>query len=207
MTEALMNNVLWHAWLSIKLNVMSYVEAIVIAIPLGFLIGLFGPIRAMSERWVTAFRYLPITAFTSVIVVWFGIKHLAMTQFLTLGVLVYLLPAVVQRIDDVEQVYIDTAKTCGATRWQRVSTVFWPLVTAKLSDDCKNLVPITWTYIIIAEGFNLNVGGLGALIGIYARASRYDFVFAVVILILTIGFWQDKIWTLGDRKIFSWKYK
>lgn len=205
-TERLSNNLLWHAWLSIELNIMSYVEAVVIAIPLGFLMGHFGPIRALCERWLVAFRYLPITAFTSIIVVWFGIHHLAMVQFLTLGVLVYLLPAVVLRIDEVEQVYYDTAKTCGASRWQRIRTVSWPLVSARLSDDCKGLVPMTWTYLLIAEGFNLNVGGLGALAGTYMRASRWDFVFALVIVILTIGFCQDKIWSTGDRKIYSWKY-
>ena len=129
-----------------------------------------------------------------------------MAEFLTLGLLVYLLPAVVQRVDEVEQEYVDTAKTCGATRWQRVRTVFWPLAIARISDDCKNLVPISWTYIIIAEGFNLNVGGLGAQIGTYSRASRYDFVFAMVILILLIGICQDKVWTWRDRKLWPWKY-
>ncbi len=204
--DALLNNVLWHIGSSIYINTMSYIEAILIAVPIGFLIGLFGPIRAMWERLITALRYLPITAFISVIITWFGIAHLSMVQFLTLGLLVYLLPAVVQRIDEIEQIYIDTAKTCGATRWQRITTVFWPLVVGRLSDDGKNLVPITWTYIIIAEGFNLNKGGLGALIGTYSRASRYDFVFALVILILIIGFCQDKIWTMVDRKVLPWKY-
>src|SRR3989344_4775832 len=52
LTDALLNNVLWHAWQSILLCTMSYVEAIIIAVPLGFLIGLFGPIRAMSDRGV-----------------------------------------------------------------------------------------------------------------------------------------------------------
>ncbi len=204
--DGLSHHIIGDAVSSIWLCTLSYIEAILISIPLGFLIGLFGPIRAMSERWVVAFRYLPTTAFVGVLVTWFGIKHPAMAQFLTLGLIVYLLPAVVVRVDEVEQVFVDTAKTCGATRWQRIRRIFWPLAAARISDDCKNLVPISWTYIILAEGFNLNVGGLGARIGTFTRASRYDFVFAVVILILIIGFVQDKLWTKVDRKALPWKY-
>jgi NitT/TauT family transport system permease protein len=204
--EGLKNNIMWHTWQSVKLNFTSYVEAIVIAVPLGLIIGLFGPIRAMTERWVTGFRYLPITAFQSIIISWFGVHHLAMSQFLTLGVLVYLLPMVVQRVDEVEQVYLDTAKTCGASRWQRIRTIIIPLIAAKLSEDCKNLVPITWTYIVIAEGFNLSLGGLGAMIGTYAKASRYDQVFAGVSIFLVVGFIQDTTWSWMNRKLFPWAY-
>lgn len=199
--------VLWHVWQSIQLNLLSYLEAVVIAIPLGFLIGLFGPIKALTEREMAGFRYLPITAFTSVLITWFGISTLAKVQFLSLGVIVYLLPAVIQRILEVPQIYVDTAKTSGATRWQRIKTVFWPMVSGPLSEDCKNLLPITWTYLVVAEGFNMNEGGLGALILTYGRAARFDFVFALVFLILLIGFCQDKLWTSANRYAFPWLYR
>ncbi len=122
-----------HLWLSVWLNGLSYLEAILISIPLGMMIGLFGPIKALTERQVSGFRYLPITAFISLIITWFGISTLAKVQFLTLGVVVYLLPATVQRIMEVPQIYVDTAKTAGASRWQRVRTVFWPMVAGPLS--------------------------------------------------------------------------
>ncbi len=41
--QRISSNLLWHAWLSISLNIMSYIEAIAIALPLGFLIGHFRP--------------------------------------------------------------------------------------------------------------------------------------------------------------------
>jgi len=205
--ENLSTNVLWHAWRSIRLNVLSYLEAVTIAIPCGLIIGLFGPIKALTEREMTGFRYLPITAFTSLIITWFGISTLAKVQFLSLGVIVYLLPVVIARVQEVPQIYLDTAKTSGATRWQRIRTVIWPMVSGPLSEDCKNLLPITWTYLVIAEGFNLNEGGLGALISNFGRASRFDFVFALVFIMLIIGFCQDKIWTSFNKWRFPWLYR
>lgn len=198
--------ILWHAFCSIVLNILSYVVAVGVAVPVGFAIGLFGPVRAMLERELTGFRYAPITAFVGVFIAWFGLSLGVKVAFLAFGVLVYLIPQVVQRVDEVEAVYVDTAKTCGATRWQRIRSVFWPLVAARLSDDCRTLVPITWTYLIIAEGFNLTEGGLGAHAMARTRSGQWDYVFALVVIILAIGFWMDKAWLAIDRKVFRWKY-
>lgn len=199
-------SILWHALYSFLLNVASYAVAIGIAVPVGFAIGLWGPIRAAVERELAGFRYLPITAFVGVFVAWFGISHSVKVAFLSSGLLVYLIPQVVQRIDEVEAVYHDTAKTCGATRWQRIRTVFWPLVAARLSDDCRNLVAITWTYLIVAEGFNLGQGGLGAHAIARGRAWQLDYVFAIVVIIAAIGWASDRVWLAADRRIFRWKY-
>jgi NitT/TauT family transport system permease protein len=195
-----------HAAYSVVLNLASYLIAAAVALPVGFAISLFGPIRALLERQLTALRYLPITAFIGVFIFWFGISHLVKVLFLAAGLLVYLLAGVIQRVDEVEAVYVDTAKTCGASRWQRVTTVFMPLALARLSDDLRSLVPITWTYIVIAEGFNLSEGGLGALVSVYTRPHRWDMVFALVAIIALIGFLQDKVWVFIDRRLFRWKY-
>lgn len=195
-----------HLGYSVTLNLASYLVAALIAVPLGFAISLWGPIRAFFERQLTAIRYLPITAFIGIYIFWFGISHPVKVVFLSTGVLVYLLAGVIQRVDEVETVYVDTAKTCGATRWQRIRTVFAPLAFARLSDDGRSLVPITWTYIVIAEGFNLTEGGLGAMVSVYTRPHRWDLVFALIVVIAIIGFVQDKLWVAVDRRLFRWKY-
>ena len=199
-------SIVWHAFYSILINLASYAVAIGVALPLGFLIGLFGPVRAAVERELAGFRYLPITAFVGVFIAWFGLSHSVKVAFLSFGLLVYLIPQVVQRVDEVEGVYHDTAKTCGATRWQRITSVFWPLCIARLSDDCRTLVAITWTYLIIAEGFNMSEGGLGAHAMARTRAGQWDYVFALVVIIAVIGYWMDKIWLAIDRRVFRWKY-
>lgn len=191
---------------SLMLNGLGYVESIVIAVIGGFLIGLFSIPRALFERPITAMRYLPLTAVTGLMILWCGIGTFMKVQFLSLGILVYLLPVVVQRVDDVEQVYLDTAKTLGANRWQRIKTVFFPAVLSRLTDDIIVLIAISWTYIVIAEGVNLTDNGIGALVYKASRASRVDEVFLIIALILTIGWTQDKILRFCDRLLFPFKY-
>jgi NitT/TauT family transport system permease protein len=127
-------------------------------------------------------------------------------QFLSFGIFVYLLPVVVQRVDEVETVYLDTVYTLGASRWQTIRTVFIPLVFSKLSDDIRVLTAISWTYLIVAELVN-KTSGLGALSFTAARQSRVDKVFAILLLIIVIGIIQDKAFKYFDKLLFGFKYE
>lgn len=191
---------------SVKLNLLGYIEAVAIALPLGFVIGLIPLFRSLSARMISSMRYLPLPAGMGLFILWFGIGENMKVQFLAFGIIVYLLPMVVQSIDEVPDVYIQTIKTLGATRWQTIRHVFVPDCFSRISDDIRVLVAISWTYIIIAEVVNKSEGGIGALAYTSARQSRVDKVFAILFIIVIIGFIQDKLFVILDRKIFPFKH-
>src|SRR5713101_909179 len=149
-----------NAMYSIKINFLGYLQAVGLALPLGMAIGLLPVFRALSERLIGAARYLPLTA--------------------TIGIFVYLLPVVVERVDEVQEVYVQTAQTLGATPWQTVKSVFIPDVVSRVFDDIRVLIALSWTYIVFTEVINASDGGIGALAYIAARQSRPDKVYAVL---------------------------
>ncbi|MCB1191688.1 MAG: ABC transporter permease subunit [Leptospiraceae bacterium] len=191
---------------SIRLNLLGYLEAVAISIPIGFMIGLFPVFRAMMDKYVQAMRFIPLAATTGLFIIWFGIYDNMKVQFLACSIVVYLLPVVVQRIDEVEKVYEQTAFTLGASKRQMIFTVYLPAVLSRIIDDIRVLVAISWTYITIAEALNMT-GGIGALAYKCARQSRTDKVFAVLAIIILIGFVQDKLFKILDKKIFPFKYQ
>ena len=190
---------------SMYLNLAGYIEAVLICVPIGFVIGLFPLFKGLFSRHVNAIRFIPLTAVTGLFIAWFGIENEMKIQFLAFGIIVYLLPVVVQRVEGVEKVYQQTAFTLGATSWQTIRTVFFPSVFSKLFDDIRVLVAISWTYIIVAEMVN-KTGGIGAMLYSAARQSRIDKVFALLILIIVVGFLQDKIFKMLDKKLFPYKH-
>lgn len=198
--DALVRNTLY----SIKLNLLGYLEAVAIALPLGMAIGLQPVLRALVMRYVDAVRFIPLTAVTGLFIAWFGIAETMRIQFLAFGILVYLLPVVIQRVDEVQEVYVQTVKTLGAGRWQTIRRVFIPSVTSAVSDDIRVLVAISWTYIIVAELVNKSQG-IGALAYTAARQSRIDKVFAVLLVIVLVGFVQDRLFQWLDRRLFPHK--
>jgi NitT/TauT family transport system permease protein len=194
-----------NSWISIWRNFNGYYKAVIYAIPIGFLIGLFPIFRALFAKYVDAIRFIPLAATTGIFIIWYGIDEEVKVNFLAFGIFVYLLPIVVQRIDGVEKVYMQTAKTMGASKWQTIRTVFIPAVFSRVFDDIRVIVAISWTYIVIAELIN-NQGGLGVMLHTAARQSRIDKVFAILLTIVVIGILQDQLFKWLDRIIFPHKY-
>lgn len=192
---------------SISLNLMGYLEALLIAVPIGFVIALTPLLRILFNKPIDTLRFLPLTAVTGLFIAWFGIGNPMKVHFLAFGIIVYLLPVIIQRIDEVDQVYLQTVYTLGASKWQTLKTIYFPQVLSRLSDDTRVLVAISWTYIIIAEMLN-STGGIGSLIfKVGQRQGRIDKVFALLIIIIIIGFLQDRLFVLLDKIIFPFKHK
>jgi len=200
--DDLFSNVLRSIWL----NLQGYLWAIFISIPVGFLLGLLPLFRGLFSKPVDALRFLPLTALTGLFIIWFGIYDEMKIAFLAFGILVYLLPVVVQRINEVKDVYLKTVFTLGATDWQTIRRVFIPSVMSKLMDDIRVLTAISWTYIIIAELLNRQ-GGVGSLIYLKSRYGQIEKVFAILFVIILIGFFQDRVFVYIDKRLFPHKYQ
>jgi ABC-type nitrate/sulfonate/bicarbonate transport system permease component len=192
---------------SYALNIGGYLKALLWSLPVGFLIGLFPLLRGMFLQIVNAFRFVPLTAVTSLFIVWFGIGTAMKMNFLAFGIFIYLVPTIIQRIDEVDDVYLTSIYTLGANKWQTFRHVYWPSVMSKLSDDIRVLTAISWTYIIVIENIGSN-GGIGFLmLGPTARQGRVDKLFALLIIVILVGVFQDKLFRFIDKMIFPHKYQ
>lgn len=198
------DNLIPNIFKSIKLNVYGYIIAIIISLITGFLIGLIPLFRGLFSRILDAGRFIPLTAVTGIFILWLGIGNEMKVTFLAFGILVYLIPVVVQRIDEVQSVYLHTVYTLGATAWQTVRSVYIPYVMSKLIDDVRVLTAISWTYITIAEMLNKS-GGIGELIWEAKRQSRIDKAFAVLLIIVVIGIFQDRLFVFINQVLFPHK--
>ena len=98
---------------------IAFLLAAAVALPLGILMGAFEPVNRFFEPIMAPLRYMPISAFIPLLILWFGIYEKQKIAFLFLGVFVYLLPVVVDRDPRVPEELVQTALTLGATegRW------------------------------------------------------------------------------------------
>ena len=190
---------------SIKLNVLGYLLAIFISIPIGFLLGLIPLFRGLFSQIINSYRFIPLTAVTGIFIMWLGLGSPMKVSFLAFGIIVYLIPVIIQRIDEVQKVYLNTVFTLGATNWQTVRTVYIPYVFSKIIDDIRVLTAISWTYITIVEMLNKG-GGIGELIWTAKRQSRIDKAFAILIIIVLIGIIQDWLFSFLDKQLFPHKH-
>ena len=163
-----------------------------IALPLGVLMGAFEPINRIFEPIMAPLRYMPISAFIPLLILWFGIYESQKIAFLFLGVFVYLLPVVVTAIRAVPEELVQTALTLGASRWQVVRTVLLPAALPEIFDSFRVMNAISWTYVILAEAVNPE-HGLGYMVELARTHQKASWSFAGLLVIGGIGLLTDAL--------------
>ena len=193
-------------WISTRRILIAFGLASAVALPLGILMGAFEPVNRFFEPIVAPLRYMPISAFIPLLILYFGIYEKQKIAFLFLGVFVYLLPVVVSAIRVVPDELVQTAQTLGASRWQVIRTVLVPAALPEIFDSFRVMNAISWTYVILAEAVNPE-HGLGYMVELARTHQKPSWSFAGLLVIGGIGLLTDGIIRTTSAVLFRWKEK
>ena len=191
-------------WASTLRILIAFGLSAAVALPLGILMGAFTPIQAAFDPVFAPLRYMPITAFIPLLILWFGIFESQKIAFLFLGTFVFLLPVVVTAIKAVPEELVQTALTLGATRWQILRTVLIPHALPEIFDAFRVMNAIAWTYVILAEVINARVG-LGYMLELARTHHKPAWMFAGLLVIAVIGLGTDWVIRNLSRLLFRWR--
>jgi NitT/TauT family transport system permease protein len=189
---------------STKRIVLAFLLAAAVALPLGVMMGAFTPVHAVFEPIMAPLRYMPISAFIPLLILWFGIYEKEKTAFLFLGVFVYLLPVVVSAIRSVPEELVQTALTLGASKLQVIRTVLLPASLPEIFDSFRVMNAISWTYVILAEAVNPE-HGLGYMVELARTHQKASWSFAGLIVIGGIGLLTDFLIRMVSAMLFRWR--
>ncbi len=191
-------------WASTVRILISFVAAALVALPLGIFMGAFEPFNRLMEPVMAPLRYMPISAFIPLLILWLGIGESQKVAFLFLGVFVYLLPVVVTAVRAVPEELVQTALTLGATRFQVIRTVLVPAALPDIFDAFRVMNAISWTYVILAEFVTARTG-LGYMIQLSGSHLKTAQVFSGIIVIGIIGLATDGIIRGINQALFRWR--
>lgn len=191
-------------WASTLRILISFVAAALVALPLGIVMGAYEPINRLMEPVMAPLRYMPISAFIPLLILWLGIGESQKVAFLFLGVFVYLLPVVVTAIRAVPDELVQTALTLGATRAQVIRTVLVPAALPDIFDSFRVMNAISWTYVILAEFVNARTG-LGYMIQLAGSHLKTAQVFSGILVIGFIGLLTDAFIRALNGALFGWR--
>jgi NitT/TauT family transport system permease protein len=182
----------------------AFLLASALALPLGVLMGSFEPVNRLFEPIMAPLRYMPISAFIPLLILWFGIYEKQKIAFLFLGVFVYLLPVVVSAIRAVPEELVQTALTLGASKLQTIRTVLLPAALPEIFDSFRVMNAILWTYVILAEAVNPEYG-LGYMVELARTHQKASWSFAGLLVIGGIGLLTDFLIRMTSNVLFRWR--
>jgi NitT/TauT family transport system permease protein len=184
---------------------VGFLTAFVVMFPLALLMGTFSNIKALFSPLMLFSGYLPIPALVPLTMCLFGTDETQKIMFLAMGFAIYILPMFVKAIDDVDNVYLQTAYTLGATKYQILNKILLPIAMPSLFDAMRLGFGVGWGYIILAEMVDMGSFGVGSLISTSQRRGPREDIYLVLIAIVVMAFITDKIWEKCGQKLFPYR--
>lgn len=162
---------------------------------IGSLLGLAVSWSAWGRRIVNLpiqfLRVLPLLALIPLFQIWFGLSFIGEVSFVAYGVGVIFFAAVVNAVGNVPQVYIENARTFGASRWRLYRTVILPAILPEVEAAVLLALGAAWGAVLGSE-FLGSQSGLGFIL-VYSQAygflDRMFFIALLVVLYATFSYW------------------
>jgi ABC-type nitrate/sulfonate/bicarbonate transport system permease component len=173
------------------------------AFPLGLMMGAFSRVNALFAPIALFGGYLPIPALVPLTMSLFGIGEWQKVMFLALAFFVYLLPLFVKAIHEVDNAYLQTAYTLGASKAQVLRHVLLGVAFPRLFHAMRLGFGIGWSYIILAEMVAAD-RGLGNIIIVAQRRGPREHIYLVLVTIVLIAWATDKLWRLLGEWLFPY---
>ena len=129
----------------------GFVVAALIGVPMGIAMGTFASMESFFAPFVGTVRYMPVTAFVPLIVIWVGLGEAAKVLIITLGVVLYNAIMVADAVKFIPNEMINVAYTLGASRREVLSKVIIPATFPSVLDTLRVNISGAWNYLVIAE--------------------------------------------------------
>jgi NitT/TauT family transport system permease protein len=186
--------------------VEGYGLALLIGIPLGILGGCFRRVSAFLAPITLFGRNIPVAALLPLTVAFFGIDEMQKVLFLFIACVAFVISDAAGRIADVDQKYLDTAYTLGASRPQVIFKVLIPLALPDLFNSMRLLFGLAFGYIILVEAINMDKG-LGTLIMMSERQGPRDHIVPILLVITLLAYVLDRLLFWIGKQLFPYRFR
>ena len=190
--------------ISFRRVLIGFALACALALPIGFAMGAFERVRAFFHPLALAGGYLPIPALVPLTMSIFGTDELQKVVFLMIAFFVYILPLVIQAVDKVDQVYLQTAYTLGASTWQVLRRVVISIAWEDVYRALRQGFGVGWSYILLVEMLVIE-GGIGEVVFNAQKRGPRENIYLTLVGIILIAFGTDKLWEWGERWLFPYR--
>jgi NitT/TauT family transport system permease protein len=197
------NNLLGDILTSSLRVLAGFVAAAIIGVPMGLVMGTFSSFDSLLAPIVGTVRYMPVTAFVPLIVIWVGLGEPSKILIIMLGVVLYNALMVADAVKFIPNDMINVAYTLGARHRDVFFKVIMPAVFPSVLDTLRVNISGAWNFLVIAELVAAQ-SGLGFRIIQAQRFLQTDKVLFCIAVIGIIGLVIDYGLKWLSKKLTPW---
>jgi ABC-type nitrate/sulfonate/bicarbonate transport system permease component len=188
---------------SLQRVVIGFVVGATLALILGAVAGWFRHAGYFLNPLIDALRPVPALAYIPLVIVWVGIGEPSRLIIIALAVFK---PCVVNAragMQEVAQIYVDAARTLGASRWRVFATVAVPSAVPYFIAGLRTGVSTGFLALVAAE-LIAAPSGLGFMIQNAGQYFRTDVTIVGIVVIGILGALLDQMASRAGRALTAW---
>ena len=202
---AIESNILWvHLGYSISRVLVGYLIALVVSIPVGFIMAWYKPFRALLDPFIQFLRCIPPIAYVPIVVAAMGANENPKYFIIWLAVFLTMTVTIYQGIRNVDLTLVKAAYTFGARDRNLFLGVIVPSAFPFILTAMRLGVGAALTTLVAAEMTGSQYG-LGFFINNQGNQLRMDYAVMGIVVLGLFGILMDKILLVIERRLTRWK--
>ncbi|ARO15599.1 Binding-protein-dependent transporters inner membrane component [Ketogulonicigenium robustum] len=189
---------------SLQVFLSGYGLAILVAVPLGLIMGGFNLLGKTVEVFLYALAATPRVAFIPLIIVFLGLGVQAKLTVVFMGAVMPIVMNTYAGVQQVDRELVEMARSVGASRLRIYARIILPGSLPYLIAGLRIGATIGLINTVVAELYT-SVKGLGGLLATYGNSFRMAEYFVVVLTLSLIGVVVTEILRHIEIRLARWK--
>jgi NitT/TauT family transport system permease protein len=181
----------------------GFFVAMIVALPLGLVLGRSKLARGIIDPTLQFLRPIPVTAWLPLTMILFGLGPPATVALIALGTFFPMLLNTIDGVRLVEPRLIEAAEMLGTPKAAIFARVILPAASPSIFTGIRIGLGLAWVLLVVGEMTGVPTG-LGANIMDARQLSRTDLVISGMVYIGILGFLSDRIVMLIGRRALWW---
>ena len=191
-------------WMSTQRVFLGVASGIIVAVPVGFLLGWYKGVRQFIDPLINFFRALPPIALIPLVIVYFGIGESAKVAILFYASFFAGVMVMYEGVAQISPIYVRVARTLGATDGEVFRKVILPLAVPHILTALRVSLGVAWATLVASELIAAQEG-LGALIQNASSFFQLDIIYVGIICIGLIALVMDLALRAASRRLVAWQ--
>ncbi|AFY70002.1 nitrate ABC transporter, inner membrane subunit [Thalassoporum mexicanum PCC 7367] len=188
----------WHLLVSLRRVAIGFTVGSLIAVPLGFLVGLSEVTSKAIDPYVQLLK--PVSPLAWLPIGLGILKDSEMTAIFVIAI-TSIWPTLINTkfgVNNVDQDYLNVARTLGASPWRKITKVILPAAAPSIVSGLRISISISWLVIVAAE---ILVGGTGLGYFVWNEWNNLSItsIITAIVVIGLVGIILDRIFGLLQR--------
>ena len=179
--------------------------SIIVALPLGVILGRSKILNAMFDPFVTAINATPRLVFLPIIMVWVGIGYWTVTLIVFIGAVFPLLINTYAGVRNSDPILINVVRSFGASEWEINKLVVLPNSLPFIIAGLRLAIGRAILGIVVAEFFGGTTQGMGVVMVDAAGKFQVDVVFVGLIMFMTLSLILTAIVKMIENRLSRWR--